>query len=153
VSRALLGMGRASRLYRRLVRERRVAKSVVTYVYPLMTSASMLLVWATGFESTEPEVLERALAEEIRALAEADESEVRRAIALTETDLVLTLERTAERADLLSMFELYFDDPGRLNRELDRLRAVTPEQIRELAATRLGADNRAVITYEPLARR
>jgi len=153
VSRALLGMGRASRLYRRLVRERRVAKGVVTYVYPLMSGASMLLVWATGFHATDPEVLERALTEELEALVEADRSEVERAIALAETDLVLTLERTAERADLLSMFELYFDDPDRLNRELDRLRAVTPEQIREFATTRLGQDNRAVITYEPEADR
>jgi len=153
VSRALLGMGRASRLYRRLVRERRVAKGVVTYVYPLMSGASMLLVWATGFHATDPEALERALTEELEALVEADRSEVERAIALAETDLVLTLERTAERADLLSMFELYFDDPDRLNRELDRLRAVTPEQIREFATTRLGQDNRAVITYEPEADR
>jgi predicted Zn-dependent peptidase len=47
------------------------------------------------------------------------------------------------------MFELYFADPGRLNHELDRLRAVTPEQIRSFAADRLGPDNRAVLTYLP----
>jgi zinc protease len=35
VGRALLGQGKASRLYRHLVRERRVAKSVVSYAYPL----------------------------------------------------------------------------------------------------------------------
>ena len=59
------------------------------------------------------------------------------------------LERTAERADLLSMFDLYFDDPGRLNRELDRLRAVTLDQIKDFAGTRLGADNRAIVIYQP----
>ncbi|MGY8778013.1 MAG: M16 family metallopeptidase, partial [Longimicrobiales bacterium] len=141
VSQALLGMGRASRLYRRLVRERQVAKGVVTYVYPLLTGASMFLVWATGYPGSDPEELERAMIEEIDALAEAQQSEIDRAIALTETDLVRALERTAERADLLSMFDLYFDDPGRLNRELDRLRAVTLDQIKDFAGTRLGADN------------
>jgi zinc protease len=149
VSRALLGMGRASRLYRSLVRERRVAKSVVTYVYPLLTGASMLLTWATGYPDTDLDTLEKAMSDELDGLAGADQEEVDRAIALAETDLVHTLERVATRADLLSMFDLYFDDPGRLNRELDRLRAVTVDQIRAFARERLGPDNRAVLTYAP----
>ncbi|MEQ1855669.1 MAG: pitrilysin family protein [Longimicrobiales bacterium] len=149
VSRALLGMGRASRLYRSLVRERRVAKSVVTYIYPLLTGGSMLLAWATGYPDTDLAALEEAMSEEIEGLAGAHQDEVDRAIALAETDLVHTMERVATRADLLSMFELYFDDPGRINRELDRLRAVTVDQIRAYARERLGKDNRAVLTYQP----
>jgi predicted Zn-dependent peptidase len=149
VARALLGMGRASRLYRGLVRERRVAKSVVTYVYPLLAGASIMLAWATGYPETTLAALETAMSEELEALQGADHREVERAIALTETDLVRALERVGGRADLLSMFELYFDDPSRLNRELDRLRAVTPEQVRAFAAERLGTDNRAILTYLP----
>jgi zinc protease len=149
VSRALLGSGRASRLYKRLVRERRVAKGVVTYAFPLLTGASMLLVWATGYPGSDPAALEAAMLEELEALEGAQQSEIDRAIALTETDLVRGLERVAERADLLSMFDLYFDDPGRLNRELDRLRAVSLDQIRDFVGERFGADNRAVLVYEP----
>ena len=149
VSRALLGMGRASRLYRRLVRERRIASSVASYVYPLLSGASMMLVWATGSPGGDLTALEAATSEEVEAPAGAEQPEAERAIALAETDLVHTLERAAGRADLLSMFELYFDDPDRLNRELDRLRDVTVDQIRAFAAERLGADNRAVLTYEP----
>jgi predicted Zn-dependent peptidase len=152
VSRAVLGVGRASRFYKRLVRERRVATSVVTYAFPLLTGASMLLVWATGFPETDPDALERALVEELDALVEVAQGEIDRAIALTETDLVRTLERVSERADLLSMFEMYFDDPGRLNDELDRLREVTLDQIRGFVETRLGTDNRAVVTYVPESR-
>ena len=149
VARGLLGMGRASRLYRRLVRERRVAKGVVTYAFPLLTGASMLLAWATGYPGASSEELEVALAEELEGLVEAEDHEVRRAIALTETDLVRGLERVSERADSLSMFELYFDDPDRLNRALDRLCAVTVEDVRAFARERLGPDNRAVLIYEP----
>jgi zinc protease len=149
VSRALLGMGRASRLYRRLVRERRIAKSVVSYVYPLLSGSSMMLVWATGYPGGDLAALEAALSEELLALAGAERAEVERAITLAETDLVHALERVAGRADLLSMFELYFGDPDRVNRELDRLSAVSVEQIRAFADERLGPDNRAVLTYEP----
>ncbi|MGB1780063.1 MAG: hypothetical protein ACPHQP_10955, partial [Longimicrobiales bacterium] len=68
---------------------------------------------------------------------------------LTETDLVRALERVADRADLLSMFDLYFDDPGRLNRELDRLRSVTLEDVRAFVDQQFGTDNRAILTYVP----
>jgi predicted Zn-dependent peptidase len=149
VAGAVLGSGKASRLYRGLVRERRVAKGVVAYVFPLLTGGSMMLVWATGLPGVEAEALEAALAAEVEALVDVRQEEVDRAIALTETDVVRALERVAERADLLSMFDLYFDDPGRINGELDRLRSVTVGQIRDFTANRLGSDNRAVVVYEP----
>jgi predicted Zn-dependent peptidase len=148
VARAVLGTGRASRLYRRLVRERRVAKDVVSYAFPLLSGAAMMLVWATGYPGASLEDLEAALVQEIEGLADAEEREVERAVAVLETDLVRGLEQVGERADLLSMFELYFDDPGRINRELDRLRSVTAADVRSFAAAYLGADNRAVVTYE-----
>jgi zinc protease len=149
VCHALLGMGRASRLHRSLVRERRIAKSVASYQYPLLTGASMLLTWATGYPETDLAQLEAALVEEIEGLQGAEQAEVDRAIALAETDFVHALEHAASRADQLSMFELYFDDPDRVNTMLDRLRAVTVDQIRAFAAERFGPDNRAVLTYEP----
>jgi zinc protease len=149
VTRAVLGTGRASRLYRRLVRERRVAKDVVTFAFPLLTGAGMLLSWITGYPGSRPEDLEVALTRELEALGDTAAAEVERAIAVTETDLVRSLEQAGERADLLSMFELYFADPGRLNTEIDRLRAVTPDAVRGFAAERLGPDNRAVLTYVP----
>ena len=149
VTRAVMGTGRASRLYRRLVRERRVAKDVVSYAFPLLTGASLLLVWATGYPGASPAALEEALAQEIEGLAAAEPHEVERAVAVSETDLVRGLEPVGERADLLSMFNLYFDEPERLNREVDRLRAVGVDEVRRFAADRLGANNRAVVTFEP----
>jgi predicted Zn-dependent peptidase len=149
VARAVLGTGRSSRLYRRLVREKRIAKDVVTYAFPLLTGQALMLVWATGYPGGSIADLEAALAEELEGLADAGDEEVARAVAVEETDLVRHLERVGERADLLSMFTLYFDDPGRLNVEVDRLRAVRVEDVRRIAAERLGPDNRAVVTYEP----
>ncbi|MDZ7780774.1 MAG: pitrilysin family protein [Gemmatimonadota bacterium] len=149
VARALLGQGKASRLYRRLVRERKVAKSVVSFPFPLLTGGSMLLVWATGYAGTTTGELESALGEEIEALVDAEPEEVERAVALTEADLVTSLEHVSERADRLAMFELYFDDPERINRELDRFRDVSIEAVRTFAAERLGPNNRAVVTYRP----
>jgi predicted Zn-dependent peptidase len=149
VARAVLGTGHASRLYRRLVRERRIAKDLVSYAYPLLTGASMLLLWATGYPGGSVADLEAALAGEAEGLADVSDEEVERAVAVTETDLVRALERVGERADLLSMFDLYFDDPDRLNREVERLRSVSAQEVRSFAEARLRPDNRAVVTYEP----
>ncbi len=149
VATALLGRGRGARLYRRLVRERRVAKSVVAYAFPMLSGVATLLVWATGFPGTDHRTLEAALAEEVEALAGAQPNEVERAIALTETDFVRAFERLSQRANALSMFELYFGEPERVNTELDRLSAVSAEEIRDFAEQQLGADNRAVLVYEP----
>ena len=51
------------------------------------------------------------------------------------------------------MFDMYFDDPGLLNHELDRLRAVSLDQIRSFVGERLSVENRAILVYEPEASR
>ncbi len=149
VAGAVLGAGRASRLYRTLVRERRVAKDVASFVYPLITGSSMMVIWATGYPGADPAALEAALVEQVEGLASATEAEVARAVALTDTRFVRMLEQVSERADLLSMFTFLFDDPDRLNREMELIRAVTGEDVRAVAERWLGPDNRAVLAYEP----
>ena len=149
VASAVLGTGRASRLYRSLVRERREAKDVMSMAFPLTTGAGMLLLWATGFPDGDPAVLEAALSREVEALATVRDEEIARAVAVTETRLIREIEQVGQRADLLSMFDQLFDDPDRINSEIERMRAVTPEDVSAFAADFLGTDNRAVLTYVP----
>jgi zinc protease len=111
----------------------------------------MFLAWATGFPGGDPCELEAALAAEIEGLSSVTDQEIERAVALTETALVQQLQHVGERADLLSMFDQVFDDPGRLNGELERLRAVTPADVSKLVDGFLGAENRAVLTYVPVS--
>ena len=145
----VLGSGKASRLYRSLVRERRIAKDVLSYVFPLQTGASLLLLWVTGYPDAEIDTLEKALVEEIEGLGSVSQSELDRAVAMTETHLLREIQHVGNRADLLSMFDQVFDDPARLNSEVERVRAVTRNQVQDLAGECLGDDNRAVLTYIP----
>ena len=145
----VLGSGKASRLYRSLVRERRIAKDVLSYVFPLQTGASLLLLWVTGYPGAETDTLEKALVEEIEGLGSVSQSELDRAVAMTETHLLREIQHVGNRADLLSMFDQVFDDPARLNSEVERVRAVTRKQVQDLAGEYLGDDNRAVLTYIP----
>ena len=149
VASMVLGGGRASRLYRSLVREQRVAKDVLAYLFPLQTSASLLLFWVTGFPDSDPGMLEGALVEELERLSSVEGPELDRAVALTETRLLQGLQQVGRRADLLSAFDQAFDDPGRLNEEVDRVRAVGSAQVEGFAGEYFAEDNRAVLTYIP----
>jgi zinc protease len=149
VAATVLGGGKASRLYRSLVREKRVAKDVLVYPFPLQTSASLLLFWVTGYPGAKVETLERALLDELEELTSVGQSELDRAVALTETHLMRNLQQVGGRADLLSMFDQTFDDPARLNTEIDRVRAVTRSQVRNFGEEFLGPNNRAFLTYIP----
>jgi predicted Zn-dependent peptidase len=149
VASSVLGGGKASRLYRRLVREERLAKDIVSFVFPLTTGSGMLLIWATALPGQDPAELEQRLSTELERMAAVDAAEAARAVTLTETRFVRGIEQAGERADLLSMYDQLFDDPTRVNREIDRLKAVTTAEIETFASEYLGEDNRAVLTYLP----
>jgi predicted Zn-dependent peptidase len=145
----VLAYGQAARLNRRLVRERRLAQDVVAFAFPIVVGAAMFVVWATARPGVDPAELEAALDEEIAALSQVSEEEVTRAVRLIEASQLDELQRVDERADQLSMFTCLFDDPGRINTELDRLRAVTAADVRALAQRHLAADHSATIVYVP----
>ncbi len=149
VASTILGSGRASRLYRTLVREQRIAKDAISYIFPLQTGASLYLLRVTGFPDSDLGRLEEALFDEVQGMASVSGGELERAVALTETELVRQVQHVGNRADLLSMFDQVFRDPGRLNQEVQRVRAVTRDHVQAFAATHLGPENRAVLTYLP----
>lgn len=150
----LLANGKASRLYRSLVRDQRLAKGVVAYAFPVVTGAAIMVVWATANPGVDPDGLERALMAEIGKLAEdgCTEAELERVVTTIVARETISLQRVGERADQISMFTTLFDDPGRINREIDYYRAVTCEDVQRFAGEYLGADNRAILTYLPAAK-
>ena len=147
VAAQILGWGKASILNRNLVLKQGVAQDVVAFAFPIVVGASMLVLWATGAQDVDASDLEAAMLSSIDELRQATDEDVQRAISLIEARHLTDLQRVDERADAFSMMTTLFDDPGRVNTELDRYRSVTTEQVREFAGQFLSADNRAVLTY------
>jgi zinc protease len=147
----VLATGKSSRLYRSLVRERRAAQDVVAFAFPIVTGAAMLVLWATASPGNEPEQLETLLWSELEAIGrgEASEEEIRRAVTGVESRQLVSLQQVGERADQLSMFATLFDDPERINTELERYRAVEADHVRRFGLEYLRHDNAAVLTYLP----
>jgi zinc protease len=145
----VLAHGRASLLYRSLVREQQLAQDVVAYAFPIVVGASMMVTWATARPGASIDDVEEALTTQMEALADVTDADVARAIAMIDAHNLTQLQTVDERADQLSMYTTLFDDPGRINTELERVRAVTTADVRDFAARYLRRDNRAVLRYVP----
>jgi predicted Zn-dependent peptidase len=147
----VLGVGRASRLYRVLVRERQLAQDVSVFPFPVVGGASMFTAWATARPGVTPEALESALLSEIEQLSVdgPTDDELERARNLHAAAVESGLERIGERADRLSMYACLFDEPERINTEVNRYLAVDADRMRTAMAATLRPDNRLVLTYIP----
>jgi len=148
---AILGMKKGSRLYRALVRERQVASEISAFTFDLTKGNDLLVLDATARPDISGEMLEQEVAKEVDLMREegVTADEVARAIALTETQLVVSMQSAGDRADKLSLFATYFGDPSLVNSEVERYRAVTREQVIAFAGSYLGDDNRASLLYVP----
>ncbi|MGH7502919.1 MAG: M16 family metallopeptidase [Longimicrobiales bacterium] len=145
----VLGWGKAARLYRALVREKQLAQEVMAFAFPIVVGASMLVIVATARPGVSQDAFEAALNEGIADMRDVSDNDVARAVNLLEARHLIDLQRMEERADQLSMYETVFADPGRINTEVDRIRAVRTEDVREFAERSFGADNRVVLWYLP----
>ncbi len=147
----LLGAGRASRFYGRLVRETQVAQDAVVFPFPIVGGAAILAAWATASPGVEHERLEAALLDEIARLAAEGPTaeELSRVRNLHRSGSASALERISERADRLSMYTCLFDEPQRINSEVERYAAIGAAEVRALLATFAVEHNRVVLTYVP----
>jgi predicted Zn-dependent peptidase len=151
VASAILGLRKGSRLYRSLVRERQIAADAGAFTFDLAKGTDLLVVDVTARPETGAAQLEDEVEREIDLLHRdgVTDAEVRRAIALIETDLIASLQSAGERADRLSMFATYFDRPELINEQADRYREVTTKRVNDLISERFGPDNRASLLYVP----
>ena len=147
----LLGAGRASRLYRALVREQQVAQDVTTFAFPVIGGAAIFTIWVTARPGVGHEALEAALWAEVDRLTAGGptDDDLERVRNLHAAGVESSLERISERADRLSMYACLFDEPERINTEVSRYEAVDAARVRDAMAASLRPDNRVVLTYLP----
>jgi predicted Zn-dependent peptidase len=153
VAAQILAGGKGSRLYRRLVRDGKIAQDVSFFSLGLVGGASIAAGQATVLPGVDPALVERVFEEELERLGRepVTDDELARAHALIETYELEALQRVDERADRLSMYATLLDDPEMINRQLGRYLAVGKAEIQAAAAEVLRSENRVVLTYVPAA--
>jgi predicted Zn-dependent peptidase len=151
VAAQILAGGKGSRLYRRLIRDEKIAQDVSFFVLGLIGGASIAAGQATVRPGVDPAVVERAFEEELERIGRepVTADELARARALIETFELESMQRVDERADRLAMYATLLDDPDMINRQMGRYLAVTAADIQAAAAEVLRPENRVVLTYIP----
>ncbi|MDQ3071095.1 MAG: insulinase family protein [Acidobacteriota bacterium] len=149
----ILGGGKTSRLYRRLVFDDRVATELIAS-QASREAGSMFQVVATAAPGRHPSDILTIVDAELAALAAhgPTDDEVDRVRAQAESAFVMRLQHLGGfggRADQLNAYQTYLGDPGAFGRDLDRYLQVTPGSIASAAKTLL-ARHRVMLTVVPL---
>ena len=149
----ILGGGKARRLYKSLVYEKRIAQDV--NVQQISTTlGSIFQLTATVKPGHAPDEVEKAVdAELARFVAEGPtEAEIDAAQNSIYSGIVTSLESYGGFdgvADRLNMYNHHLKSPEYLQEDLARFAAVTTASTKEFAATKLGTNARVVVHAVP----
>ncbi|MDP2368419.1 M16 family metallopeptidase [Rhodoferax sp.] len=146
----LLGGGKSSRLYKRLVYELQVAQSV-TALQDSMSLGSVFSIEVVARPGQSLDGIERAVDQELAQLTREGptEDELKRARAAFETQLFGRLEKVGTLADLLNHYRLMAGDADFIGKDLDRYRQLTLDGVRATAAEYLRQTARVVVHAMP----
>ena len=138
----ILGRGKSSRLYRKLVYESRIAQSVSAYHDPAELTGDFQIEATAASGHTAPELAEAARAELNRLRKEpptASEMEMaRNRVQWSMVKQMANVGGFGGRADRLNAFNVFAGDPDQMNREIDRYVAVQAEEVSAVAEALLG---------------
>ena len=148
----VLGHGRGSRLYRRLVDDARLAHPdhVAAYSVDLAHAPAPLIIMASARDGVAAGALEAGMAGVVEGLADGvGDDEVDRAKALLTTAWWRQLATVGGRADVLGRYATQLGDPARVAERLAAWRAVTAGDVAAAAADLLRPGTRVTLSYIP----
>ncbi|MFC4818915.1 M16 family metallopeptidase [Dokdonella ginsengisoli] len=127
---AVLGGGKTSRLYERLVYKDKLADSVSVSVQPFAL-ASQLQLQVDVKNGVDPAKVEAAVADEWKKFLAGGPTadELERVKIGTRAGFIRALEKVNGKATILAEGQLYRDDPAAYKTDLARIEAATPAQV------------------------
>jgi zinc protease len=144
-----LGGLASSRLVRRLVRKEQTALGAHATSWGFVDGVSLGFIVVDIAAEADTDEVEAALLEELErfAVEGPTEAEMEAALAQAERGWLSMLASQEERADAICHYALLHGEPQLVNTHLDRLRAISSEQVRAAAAAWLRPESRAVVAY------
>ena len=145
----IMGGGKSSRLYKKLVYDLQIAQNVSADQdeYAQTSIFALEALARPGHTNAE---MEAAIDAELTRLAQEGptQAEVDRARNGIERRMFERIEKVGGRADRLNYYNQYTGDPGYLPKDVERYRRVTPDDVRNAVAKWLTKTARAVIYAE-----
>ena len=149
----ILGGGKSSRLYRKLVYEQQLAQSAECANDPLkLTSVTECDV--TARPGVKPEALEAALDKVVESLrtdgpTQAEVDQARNGELTRKISGLQRLGGFGGVADMLDLYNQYTGDPGYLPKDIARYQAATVASVRKAGQEYLGKNQRVVVYAVP----
>jgi len=150
---AALQTGQSSRLYQNLLKE----KEMVTGVNGFMDEKRGMGAFytsATLRPGIKTEDVEAAIYAEIERLKQEPiaDWELQKAKNTTRRNFINGLQSSLNRAVTMGQFTVYYNEPNLMNTRLDKVGAVTKEDVQRVAKQYLSANNRTVVITMPKAK-
>lgn len=142
-----LGQGRTSLLYKNLVKEKKIAMNVAAFAgFPGNKYPSLFGAFAMAASGHTNDEIETEIFKEVEKLKDEliDETDVAKIKARAKAQLINQLDSNQGLAFQLAGYQNYWGDWRELFRELDRINAVTAEDIQRVAKKYLTKKNRVV---------
>jgi predicted Zn-dependent peptidase len=152
LSAALQG-GQSSRLYQKLVKEKELTTGVGGFMDE-KRGLGALYIGANLRPGAKTDAVEAAVYEEIERLKKEPiaDWELQKAKNTTRRAFVNNLQSSLSRAINLTQYAIYYNDPGLINARLDKVAAVTKDDVQRVANKYLRDTNRTVVITMPKAR-
>ncbi|MES1209670.1 MAG: pitrilysin family protein, partial [Pseudomonadota bacterium] len=146
----VLGNGKSSRLYKRLVYDLKIAQAVGASQQSQLLSSTFEITASPMPGHTLDEIL-AVIDEEVAKLQAAPlgPAELDRAKNEIESETVRSLESVLARAERLQSYNYSLGDPGFVTEDLRRYRAVDATALQRYAREVLDRSNRVVVTVDP----
>jgi zinc protease len=149
----VLSDGLSSRLNKSLVYDQQLATAVASF-NATSEIASVFVVQATARPGVPLSKIEPIITAEITRLAKEGPSaeELERVKTKQESEFISGLERIGGfggKADVLNQYNVFLGDPGKVDADLQRYRALTPADVQRAAARWLDTPNRAILRFHP----
>jgi len=150
VIRSILADGESSRLYRSLIYEKQIATEAYAFFRPTL-QPGLFVIYTQAKEGVEPSVVEAAVYGELLSLASGavTDREIQKAKNQIESEAIRELKSNSGKADRIAFYELMTGDYGQMFDVLDRIDAVTKEDIGRAARKYFHPDGRTVATLVP----
>jgi len=150
---AILGGGKSSRLYKKLVYEKQIAQDVSANQQSLMLG-SVFVLQATAKAGVKPEDLEKAINAELEAFRKEGPTpaELARARNVIESGIIAALETLGGSggvADRLNSYNHYLGTPDFLAADIGRYENATPQSIAAFGQGQLNTNQRTVVYGVP----
>jgi len=144
----VLGRGKSSRLYNKLMRENPVFSSIQSYVTGSIDPGLFIIEGKLnpGFELEFAEEQINKLIKELQ-IEPVAKSELEKVKAQSESTLTFSEVEILNRAMNLAFFDLT-GEPDNVNRELEKIKTVTSESIFEMADSILQEENCSTLYYK-----